>query len=333
MNRRFFLSVPKVPAPSLSRDYWIHVHRSAMACRFEITLPAEDHRGVDVARHALDQIDQLEDQLTVFRETSEISFINRTAAERPVPVEAQLFKLLQLSQRLYRETDGAFDITSGPLTRCWGFLKRQGRFPVPAELEAARKSIGMDQVVLDIEHKTVKFARTGVEFNLGSIGKGHALDTVAMLMRRRGSKAALLSGGSSSVLALGPPTANEGWLVGLRHPQHHDRRWATVRLRSCAMATSGSGEQFFESAGRRYGHILDPRTGMPVHGRASVTVMAPTAACADALATAFYVGGPELAERYCGKHSEVSALIFGDNDLENPLIIGSSTRSRLELCL
>ncbi len=331
MNRRLFLSVPQVPAPSFPEEYWIHVHRSAMACRFEITLPAEDHRGVDVGRHALDQIDQLEDQLTVFRETSEISFINRTAAERPVQVEAQLFELLLLSQRIHRETDGAFDITSGPLTRCWGFFKRQGRLPDPAELDAAGKCIGMDQVVLDIEHKTVMFARTGVEFNLGSIGKGYALDAVAIRMRRQGSQAALLSGGSSSVLALGPPAANEGWMVGLRHPQHRDQRWATVRLRNCAMATSGSGEQFFEIAGQRHGHILDPRTGMPVRGRASVTVIAPTAACADALATAFSVGGPELAERYCGQHSEVLALIFEDNDLEKPLIIGSSTRCRLEL--
>lgn len=331
MNRRFFLSVPEVPAPSLPGDYWIHVHRSAMACRFEITLPAEDHRGVDMARHALDQIDQLEDQLTVFRATSEISFINRTATERPVQVEAQLFKLLQLSQRLYRETDGAFDITSGPLTRCWGFFNRQGRLPDLAELDAARECIGMDQVVLDVDNKTVRFARTGVEFNLGSIGKGYALDAVAIQMRRRGSKAALLSGGSSSVLALGPADANAGWLVGLRHPQHRDQRWATVRLRNCAMATSGSGEQFFQIAGQRYGHILDPRTGMPVHGRASVTVIASTAACADALATAFYVGGPELAERYCGQHSEVLALIFEDPGLENPLVIGSSTNCRLEL--
>ncbi len=302
-----------------------------MACRFEITLPAEDHRGVDVARHALDYIDQLEDQLTVFRETSEINFINRTAAARPVQVEAQLFELLLLAQRLYRETEGAFDITSGPLTRCWGFFKRQGRLPDPAELDAARTCIGMDQVFLDVDNKTVRFSRAGVEFNLGSIGKGHALDAVEMLMRRRGAKAALLSGGSSSVLALGPPATNEGWLVGLRHPQHRDQRWATVRLHNCAMATSGSGEQFFEVAGQRYGHILDPRTGMPVQGRASVTVIAPTAAQADALSTAFYVGGRELAERYCCGHSEVLALIFEDHDLEKPWVIGSSTRCRLEL--
>ena len=151
------------------------------------------------------------------------------------------------------------------------------------------------------------------------------------MMSRRGTNAALLSGGSSSVLALGPAAANEGWLVGLRHPQRHDTRWATVRLRDCAMATSGSGEQYFEVEGKRYGHIIDPRTGMPAEGRASVTVIAPTAAEADALATAFYVGGRELAERYCAQHKEVLALILEDKDLDNPLIIGSSTRCHPEL--
>jgi len=302
-----------------------------MACRFEVTLPVEEHRGVDLARQSLDRIDQLEDQLTVFRDTSEISFINRTASTRPVKVEAQLFELLLLSQRLFRETDGAFDITSAPLTRCWGFFKRKGRLPSAAELDASRERVGMHQVTLNVEDRTLRFTRPGVELNLGSIGKGYALDVVAAMMRRRGANAVLLSGGSSSVLALGPAARNEGWLVGLRHPQRCDVRWATVRLRDCAMATSGSGEQYFEVEDKRYGHIIDPRTGMPAEGRTSVTVIAPTAAEADALATAFYVGGRELAERYCKRHREVLALILEDQDLDKPLIIGSNTRCHLEL--
>ncbi|MDQ3688074.1 MAG: FAD:protein FMN transferase [Acidobacteriota bacterium] len=331
MDRRQFLSPPKVLSPVSPDGYWLHVHRPAMACRFEITLPAEDYRGVDVARHALEHIDQLEDQLTVFRDTSEISFINRTAALRPVTIESELLDLLLLAQRLYRETDGAFDITSGPLTHAWRFFKRQGCLPETSEHAVACERVGMHQVHLDVTSRTIQFARPGVELNLGSIGKGYALDAVATMMRRRRTKAALLSGGSSSVLALGPAAANEGWLVGLRHPHRRDMRWGTVRLRDCALATSGSGEQFFEVDGKRYGHIIDPRTGWPAEGIASVTVIAPTAAEADALATAFYVGGPELAERYCRQHREVLALILTDHDFDNPIIIGASTRCRLEL--
>lgn len=301
-----------------------------MACRFEVTLPVEDSRGVELARQSLDRIDQLEDQLTVFRDTSEISLINRMAAKHPVKVEAQLFELLMLAQRLYLETEGSFDITSTPLTRCWGFFRREGRLPKAAELDASRERVGMAQVIFDVQDRTLRFTRPGVELNLGSIGKGYALDVVAAMMRRRGTKAALLSGGSSSVLALGPVAANEDWIVGLRHPRCRDTRWATVRLRDCAMATSGSGGQYFEVEGKRYGHIIDPRTGTPVEGRASVTVIAPTAAEADALATAFYVGGRETAERYCGQHKEVLALILEEDDLDNPLIIGSSTHCHLE---
>lgn len=332
MNRRLFLSALKAQAPPSPDSHWIHIHRPAMACRFEITLPIEDHRGVDLARQSLDRINQLEDQLTVFRDTSEISLINRVAAERPIKIEAQLFELLLLAQRLYRETEGAFDITSAPLTRCWGFFTREGRLPKAAELDASRERVGMHQLIFNVQDRTLRFTGPGVELNLGSIGKGYALDVVATMMRRHGTKAALLSGGSSSILALGPAAAgNEGWLVGLRHPRRRDARWATVRLRDCGMATSGSGEQYFEVEGKRYGHIIDPRTGAPVEGRASVTVIAPTAAEADALATAFYVGGSELAERYCGRHRETLALIVEDRDLDNPLIIGSSARCHLEL--
>lgn len=301
-----------------------------MACRFEITLPAEDHRGVDVAREALDYIDDLEDQLTVFRDSSEICFINRTAASRPVKIEPKLFNLLLLAQRLYKESDGAFDITSGPLTRCWGFFRRQGCLPDATELSAVLQLVGMDQLLFDVESGTLQFTQPAIEINLGSIGKGYALDAIATKMRGRGTKAALLSAGSSSVLALGPGAGNEGWLVGLRHPRRRDTRWVTVRLRECALATSGSGEQFFEVDGWRYGHVIDPRTGWPAAGIATVTVIAPTAAEADALATAFFVGGPELAERYCSRHQEVLALILTDDGLDNPLIIGGSTRCSLE---
>ncbi len=115
LKRRDFLNVvPRTPAPP--EDYWLHVNRPAMACRFEVTLPPRERAGVAVAREALDEIDKLEDQLTIFRENSDVSLINRRAASAPVAVDSSLFTLLQLCQRLYRETEGAFDITSGPLS-------------------------------------------------------------------------------------------------------------------------------------------------------------------------------------------------------------------------
>jgi thiamine biosynthesis lipoprotein len=279
----------------------------------------------------LDGIDRLEAQLTVFRETSEVSLINRRAAESDVAVEPRLFELLELCKQLHSETGGAFDIAAGPLIRCWGFLRREGRVPEPAELETARGLSGTSRVLLNRARRTVRFSSSGVEINLGSLGKGSALDRIAGEMRGRRVRAALASGGSSSVLAIGGGADGRGWSVGVRHPRLRDRRIAVLKLRDLAMSTSGSAEQHFESGGKRYGHIIDPRSGMPAEGVASVTVVAPSAALADGLATAFYVGGRELAESYCAGHSEVLALMIEERDPDHPIVIGASNRCGVEI--
>ena len=299
-----------------------------MACRFEVTLPSSDRAGVAIATSALNLIDELEAQLTVFRESSEISLINREAASRAVPVERSLFDLLSLCKRLYDETGHAFDITVGPLTRCWGFLRRDGRIPASDELEQARTLVGSDKFLLDDETRTIRFLREGMEVNLGSIGKGYALDRVAASMRDRVPNA-LLNAGASSIYAVGAGDRNEGWIVGLRDPRNKNRRLAKLRLRHCALSTSGSEEQFFEHDGQRYGHIIDPRSGWPAQRVTSVSVVARSAAESDALATAFYIGGREVAEKYCAAHPDVLAIIL-ERDAERPVIHGSNRNCRIE---
>lgn len=315
----------------MPNGYWVHVHRVAMACRFEITLPPENEAGLAASRSALDEVDRLEARLSLFRETSEISRINKRAAASPVRVEPDLFSLLEECRALHHETEGAFDITSGPLSTCWGFLRREGRVPEPEELEAALLNVGMQNIVLDSRIRTIRFTRAGVEINLGSIGKGYALDRVGGSMRRRGIRAALLSGGSSSVLAMGSGSPSGGWVVGVRHPLRRNNRLARLRLWNCGMATSGGGEQHFESGGKRYSHVIDPRTGSPAERVAGVTVIARSAAVADALATAFCVGGRDLAERYCSTHRDVVAIITGSVPRDRVVITGTSDRCKVEI--
>ncbi|HVF26960.1 MAG TPA: FAD:protein FMN transferase [Pyrinomonadaceae bacterium] len=330
LSRRNFLNgLSRTPAAPLEK-YWLHVNRSAMACRFEVTIPPSEQSGVEVARDALDEVDRLEEQLTIFRESSEVTFINREAASAPVRVEPSLFELLLLCQQLYCETDGAFDITSGPLSNCWGFLRKQNRVPTSNQIEESRSYVGSDKLLLDCESHTIRFARPGVGINLGSIGKGYALDRVARTMRGR-VRTALLSAGSSSVLAVGSgDTGHNGWSVGVRNPRCLDRRLALLRLRDCAMSTSGSEEQYFVHDGKRYGHIIDPRTGQPAEHVAGVTVIAQSAAVSDALATAFYVGGPALAERYCSRHPDVLAIML-EADAERPVVFGSNRKCEVEI--
>lgn len=330
LKRREFLKPRRgVRAPE-PEGYWVHVSRPAMACRFEVTVSSRERAGVEAAGEALDEVDRVEDQLTVFRETSEVSLVNRRAAAEAVQVTPSLFELLKLSERLRRETGGAFDVTAGPLTRCWGFLRREGRLPEGREIEEARGRVGGEKLSLDEEARTVRFEREGLEINFGSIGKGYALDRVAGGVRRR-VRSALLSAGFSSMRAVGGGDGGQrGWVVGVRDPRRKDRRMAVLTLRDCAMSTSGSEEQFFEHEGRRYGHIIDPRTGYPSTGVAGVTVVAESAAVSDALATAFYVGGRALAEEYCARRAGLLALVL-ESGAERPSVLGGNENCEVEL--
>ena len=326
LSRRGFLNfAAKKPEPVGS---WLHVNRTAMACRFEVTLPVGNRNGIAVANDALDLVDALEAQLSVFRESSEISFINREAAARAVVIEQSLFDLLSLCKTLHDQTEGTFDITAGPLMRCWGFLKRAGRLPAADEIKTARSLAGSDKLLLDDETRSIRFLREGMEINLGSIGKGYALDRVAASLGER-TASALLNAGASSFYAVGASERGEGWSVGIRDPRNKTRRLARLRLRDCTLSTSGSEEQFFEHDGKRYGHIIDPRSGWPTQQTTSVSVVAQSAALSDALATAFYIGGRQVAEKYCAANPEVMVIML-ETGAERPLTIGSNRGCRIE---
>src|SRR5258708_20868412 len=160
-NRRDFLNAQRRRAAPPA-GFWLHVNRAAMACRFEVTLPISDEAGIAAARNALDEVDRIEAQLTVFRESSEVSHINRNAARAPIQVDRSLFALLCRCRELHRETEGAFDITAGPLTRVWGFLKREGRLPDASEIEWARARVGSEKLRLDLDARSIEFTGPGL---------------------------------------------------------------------------------------------------------------------------------------------------------------------------
>jgi FAD:protein FMN transferase len=319
----------------------IRVSRRAMACEFEVCFPAgRQENGTELAIESLDLVESLEERLSFFRPESDIGRINRLAAEAPVEVEPALFDLLQLAVRLSGETGGAYDVTSAPLWEVWGFARRAGEIPSDAELAVARARIGSQFVELNPAERTIRFRKAGVKINLGSIGKGYALDVCAERLLVSGMTDFLLHGGQSSVLARGSPAGDASgdsavggvsrrrlqadtddrrqespptvrpWEVGLANPQQPGRRLAIVNLRDRALGTSGGQFQSFRHQGRRYSHILDPRTGWPAEEVLSVTVLAPTAALADALSTAFFVLGPQASLDYCGAHPKIGMIML-----------------------
>ena len=305
---------PASAAPSATPAYLVQISRRAMAADFEIFLNAAQHgRATETALQGLDLVEELEGQLTVYRPHSEVMGINRRAAGGPVTVEARLFATLQLALNLSRETGGAFDITAGPLSQVWGFYRRAGQLPDAESLQQALSRVGYRHLELDDELHTIRFLRRGVEINLNAVGKGYAVDRCAELLREAGVEDFLIHGGQSSVLAggsrAGAESDSRGWSVALRHPLKPQQRLAEIWLRNRALGTSGSGVQFFHHQGRRYGHVLDPRTGWPAEGVLSATVLAPGAALADAVSTACFVIGREGAQEYCRNHPGVSAIL------------------------
>ena len=273
----------------------INAQRSLMGSYFEVRVGANVPDAIDLATRALDVVEELEACLTVYDASSEVSRVNALADAGPIRVSPDLWRVLEQAIEIGRVSGGAYDVTAGALSLAWGFTGGPKRVPDAATLAAARSRTGADLVELDPTTQSVRFHKPGVVLNFGSIGKGYAVDRAVGLIRRHWwPSGALIHGGRSSLFALGSPPGDFGgrWAVALGNPDHPATELGTIHLRNRGMATSGAVFQRFEANGQTFGHIIDPRTGSPpTNGPTSVTVLAPTAAEADALSTAFYLLG------------------------------------------
>ncbi len=275
----------------------INARRELMGSYFEVRVGSGVPGAIDLATRALDVVEELEACLTVYDDASEVSQLNAAAHLAPICVSVDLAAVLARALDVGRDSGGAYDVTAGALSLAWGFTRGPKRVPSPEVLADARARTGADLVELDPISRTVRFHKPGVVLNFGSVGKGYAVDRAADVIRRYWwPTSTLIHGGRSSLYALGSPPDDFGgrWAVALRDPDHPDDSLGTIHLRNRGMATSGSAFQRFEAEGRSFGHIIDPRTGEPPSdGPSSVTVLAPTAAEADAISTAFYLLGIE----------------------------------------
>jgi thiamine biosynthesis lipoprotein len=317
-------AAPTSPTAPLNGSYsLINAARSLMGSYFEVRLGSGVPGAVELATRTLDVVEALEGQLTVYNDESEVSRLNASAHLEAVEVEAGLFALLERALAIHRGTGGAYDVAAGALSLAWGFTRGPKRVPDAETLLDARARTGSHHLVLDPSRKTVAFDRPGVVINLGSIGKGYAIDRAVDVIRAHWwPTTALVHGGRSSLYALGSPPDDFGgrWQVALRDPLIPDLPVGTIHLRNRGMGTSGTSYQRFEAGGRSFGHILDPRTGEPPLETApnSVTVLAPTAAEADALSTAFYLLGPEGSAGFLAGRPDVAALFVSRGDLDSP---------------
>jgi thiamine biosynthesis lipoprotein len=295
----FFLALAVLPAASNERSSLVRYEATApiMGCTFGVAAYGADRDElVRQVESAFDEARRIDGWLSNYRPGSELSRLNRSAAERSVSVSGELFDLLDQAANYSRATQGAFDMTVGPLVRAWGFYDGSGHVPSAAALAQAHEAVGYPLVRLDQTHKTVRFARAGVELDPGGIGKGYAVDRMVAVLQRAGVKTALANACQSSIYALGaPPESPRGWLLEIDNPG--DGSAERVFLKDQSLSTSGSAEKFFEFEGRVYSHILDARTGRPAQGLRSVSVIAPTGLDSDVWSTAIFVNGLEWASR------------------------------------
>jgi thiamine biosynthesis lipoprotein len=274
----------------------------AMATTYEVIVVHEDERyAQQAATAAFNEVDRLEADLSRFIENSDISEINSLPVGRHVVLGLPAFECLEISRRLYDQTNGAFDITIGSLLNCRRSDDGKSRTPTDEQLNLARQRTGMDLLKLDAEEHTVEVLTEGVQVDLGGMGKGYAVDQMAKLLREWSIDVALVHGGYSSVLALDAPPDMEGWPVTLSHPGK--QKTTLAKLYFHGRALSGSGLQKGQ-------HIIDPRTGRPVRAKRAAWSSAPDAATGDALSTAFMVMDPDEIKEYCRRHPDVAAMII-----------------------
>lgn len=295
-------------------------HR-AMATTFEIVIQHEDkvyaRQAADAAFYELDRI---EAELSRFVENSDVARINNLPAGRPLLLGLDTFACLKLSKRLHAETHGAFDVTIGWLLDCWCDKDKMWRTPSRDELAFARAHTGMALLDLDETRYTITLAASPIRIDLGGVGKGHGVDKMAEMLAEWSIERALIHGGYSSVLALDAPEGAQGWPVTLSDPQ--DRRRTLARLHLRRRALSGSGLE-------KGPHIIDPRIAMPVEAKTAAWSMAPNAATADALSTAFMIMTLQEVREYCAAHDDDDTralLVVSDSDTPERIVSAGSWR-------
>ncbi len=302
-----FLLAVFAPLAATSEELRLESSVDAMGSTYSLVLYGEDRGHIEAAsEEAFQEVRRLDRMLSNYRPESEWSEVNRHAAERPVKVSAELFHLLSACVEYSRQSEGAFDISVGPLMKVWGFYKGSGHLPKAAEVRGALSKVGYRNILLDPGGRTVRFAREGVELDPGGIGKGYAVDRMVEILRKDGIAAALVSASGSSIYALGAPPGEAGWRVRIRDPKDEEKTVTEVTLKNESMSTSGNYEKFFLAEGKMYSHIMDPRTGFPATGMLSASVITPLTLDSEAWTKPCYINGRE----WTAKHHPKGFRVF-----------------------
>jgi len=265
-------------------------------------------RGDVAAREVLEVLRDLHNRINIFDPESELSKLNSTAATAPFPCSDELWALLTECRRAWRETDGAFDVSVGPLMRLWGLHRKRETLPTDAEVAETLQLVGLDKVVFDDAKHTVGFPKEGMYLDFGGIAKGYALQLVVDLLRQHRISPALVDLGGN-IAGLGTPPGRDAFTIGVRNPFDTDDLLGTIKVTDRAVATSGNYERQIVIQGRTIQHIVDPRTGQPVATFAGVTIITPRPVNSDIYSTAVFVAGESLARKLTTQDPETGVVL------------------------
>lgn len=282
-----------------------------MGCNFEITVVASSQEKADLyIDAAISEISRIEKRISSWDPNSETSLINNNAGIAAVEVSEELFQLIQRSLNLSRLTDGAFDISYASMDRLWKFDGSMTQMPDSAAITASVSTVGYQHIVLNEEALTVFLKLPGMKIGFGGIGKGYAADRAKQLLIDMGVSGGIINA-SGDMNTWGQQYNGTSWNVAITHPVHKERPFATLPIQG-AVVTSGNYEKFVTFNGTRYAHIINPKTGYPATGIISVTVFAPKAELADALATSVFVMGPEVGLDRINQLPKTECIIITD---------------------
>jgi thiamine biosynthesis lipoprotein len=284
-----------------------------MGSKFDITVVANSQQEAnDYIDLAVDEIQRIENLISSWKPSSQTSEINRQAGKKAVKVNDELFQLIKRSVSISKITDGAFDISFAAIDKIWNFNGEESEMPEPDLIYSSVKAIGFRHIELDEEDSTVFLLQKGMKIGFGAIGKGYAADKAKQLLIKEGVTAGIINA-SGDMNTWGTQPNGKAWKVAITNPIDQSKNYGLFELQDNAVVTSGNYEKFLIIGGERYAHIIDPRTGMPTKGILSVTVFAPKAELADALATSVFVMGVDVGLNLINQLPEVEAIIVKDD--------------------
>ena len=291
------------------------VIRKMMGNRFEITVVAKDKEwALERIEEAYSEIQRIEDLLTTFNENSQTNLINRNAGIVPVKVDEEVFTLIDRSIRISNITQGAFDISYGSIDkRLWNFDKEMKELPDPATAKSLVRLINYHNIILDPKKQTVFLKEKGMRIGFGGIGKGYAADRAKQVLQKNNVHSGIVNA-AGDLVTWGNQPDGKSWTIGIADPDSARHPFSSLSISNMAVATSGNYEKFIVIDGKKYSHTIDPKTGLPVSGIKSTTIIAPYAELADAMATPVMVMGIDAGLHMINQIKGIACILIDDDN-------------------